>query len=208
MSEANVIGLFPVPFMLVQQALPADVVAALVEVARQETTEQNSRSDRLSHTIVRTPDANEWFTNVDALVHPSLVDLGSLIFGEELQWTIKEMWLNRLLSGGSQALHSHANSFISGVVYLTRSHPSTRTVFYKNMGGREFAFTNEHRGTRMGPYNAPKWAVPETKPGDLVLFPSYLLHEVPRNEGEERMTLAFNAVPTRLKSWDYELELS
>jgi uncharacterized protein (TIGR02466 family) len=191
--------------MRVREAIPNKIVDNLIRVLDRDVTERNSRSEQLSHTTVCAPGENEEFSIVDELVKPRLVDFGSLIFGEDLDWTIKEMWLNRLEQGGFQSVHSHANSFISGVVYLTKSHPSARTVFYKHMGGREFAFTNEHRNAKMGPFNAPKWAVPETDPGDLVLFPSYLLHEVPRNEGQTRMTLALNAVPSRLKSWDYEL---
>jgi ectoine hydroxylase-related dioxygenase (phytanoyl-CoA dioxygenase family) len=48
----------------------------------------------------------------------------------------------------------------------------------------------------MGPYNAGKYQLPEAKPGDVVLFPSYLYHEVPVNPGERRLTVAFNAMPT------------
>jgi len=33
--------------------------------------------------------------------------------GEKLRWTVKEMWTNMLETGGSQTLHSHANSFVS-----------------------------------------------------------------------------------------------
>ena len=193
--------------MRVTSAVDAATVGSLVEMLKSDSTVTNSRSDKLSHTTVCTPDEHEEFQRVNDLVQPLLVDFGSLLFGENLDWSIKEMWLNLLAPDGYQAVHSHANSFISGVIYLSESHPSARTVFYKSMGGREFAFTNEHRDTRMGPFNAPKWAVPAAAPGDLVLFPSYLLHEVPKNEGDERMTLALNAVPTRLKSWDYELTL-
>ena len=45
-------------------------------------------------------------------------------------------------------------------------------------------------------------------PGDLVLFPSYLLHEVPLNHGDLRITLAFNAIPSRLDAWGYAIGLS
>ena len=44
--------------------------------------------------------------------------------------------------------------------------------------------------------------------GDLMLFPSYMLHAVPRNEGGERITIAFNALPERLRSWDYEVRFA
>ena len=42
----------------------------------------------------------------------------------------------------------------------------------------------------------------------MVLFPSYLLHEVPRNQGAQRITMAFNAIPDRLDSWGYSIGLS
>ena len=42
----------------------------------------------------------------------------------------------------------------------------------------------------------------------MILFPSYLLHEVPRNQGDQRITLAFNAIPDRLDSWGYTIGLT
>jgi predicted 2-oxoglutarate/Fe(II)-dependent dioxygenase YbiX len=59
-----------------------------------------------------------------------------------------------------------------------------------------------------GPFNSEKWISPEPKPGDLVLFPSYLMHAVPPNAGERRITLAMNAIPSRLDSWGYTIKFS
>ena len=102
------------------------------------------------------------------------------MFGERLGWSLKEMWVNVLDTGGRQAMHNHANSFISGVVYLTRTHPEARTVFMKSPGGTDFSFKNDHAGVATGPYNADKWISMPPEPGDVVLFPSYLMHAVPR----------------------------
>lgn len=208
MSEVNVTGLFPVPFMSVSKALDAGTIEALIEELGAGSTSTNVRSEQLSHSAVMDPASSERFRDIGELITPRLIEFGELLFGEELTWFIKEMWMNRLQHGGQQSVHSHANSFISGVIYLTPTHPSARTVFYRGMGGHDFAFANMHQDTRMSAFNAPKWAVPEPAPGDMVLFPSYMLHEVPKNQGETRVSLAFNAVPTRLKSWDYELHLS
>jgi len=41
-----------------------------------------------------------------------------------------------------------------------------------------------------------------------VLFPSFLMHAVPPNEGDRRITMAFNAIPTRLDSWGYAIQFS
>ena len=49
---------------------------------------------------------------------------------------------------------------------------------------------------------------PHPEPGDAVLFPSYLMHAVPPNAGERRVSLAFNAIPSRLDSWGYTIGFS
>lgn len=208
MSQVEVKALFPVPLMKVDGLVDRETVSVLRSHFERAARETNVKTGLLSHTAVQNPDDAGSLSGIAETVRPHLVEFGELLFGEELPWQIKEMWINRLEPGGFQAVHAHANSFISGVIYLTESHPSTRTTFYRGMGGREFAFANEHGGTRTGPFNAPKWAMPRPRAGDMVLFPSYLLHEVPKNEGAARMTAAFNAVPARLKSWSYELNFA
>ena len=206
MSET--IGLFPTPLLRVKQALPADLVAALVQHFAAHAVLGNNTSPRLSHTAMLKPSESALFVQAAALVTPKLNDLGTLMFGEALGWSIKEMWVNVLAQGGHQAMHNHANSFISGVVYLTPTHPDSQTVFMKSPGGTDFAFKNDHAGTTPGPYSADKWISPAPSPGDLVLFPSYLMHAVPPNPGKRRISMAFNAIPTRLESWGYGIRFS
>jgi Putative 2OG-Fe(II) oxygenase len=97
---------------------------------------------------------------------------------------------------------------VSGVVYLTPTDPSAQTVFMKSPGGLDFAFKNDHPGVAIGPFNAEKWISPAPQPGDLVLFPSYLMHAVPPNAGGRRITMAFNAIPSRIESWGYTIRFS
>ena len=105
-------------------------------------------------------------------------------------------------------IHNHANSFISGVVYLTHTHADSRTVFMKSPGGTDYTFKNDNAGVVAGAFNAEKWVGPAPEPGDVVLFPSYLMHAVPTNPGERRISLAFNAIPTHLDSWGYRVSFS
>jgi uncharacterized protein (TIGR02466 family) len=113
-----------------------------------------------------------------------------------------------LETGGNQPLHAHANSFISGIFYLTPSHPGSHTVFVRPPGGFDFSFRHHTRSAAVGPYNAGKYMVPEAEAGDLVLFPSYLYHEVPRNQGDQRITIAFNAIPDHLDCWGYRVSFT
>jgi uncharacterized protein (TIGR02466 family) len=154
------------------------------------------------------PDDSPLLADVAALVTPKVVDFGELMFGERLGWALKEMWVNVLDTGGRQAMHNHANSFASGVVYLTATHDSARTVFMKSPGGTDFIFRNDHARVTPGPFSGDKWISPAPQPGDLVLFPSYLMHAVPPNAGGRRVSLAFNAIPKRLDSWGYTVGFS
>ena len=199
----EVIGLFPVPFMRAPGALPATLVDGLIAHFGAMAVQDNNTSPRLSHTATLQPADSPLLVEAAALMTPKLVDFGALLFGEHIGWSVKEMWVNVLEHGGHQAMHNHANSFVSGVVYLTPSDASSQTVFMKSPGGSDFVFRNDHSRVQSGPFNADKWVSPAPAPGDLVLFPSYLLHAVPPNAGERRITLAFNAIPAQLESWGY-----
>lgn len=203
MSE--VIGLFPTPFMRVPGALERTLVAGLVEHFSAQARQMNNSSTNLAHTSMLKPSDSPLLVTAATTITPLLSEFGALMFGERLPWSLKEMWVNLLDTGGRQAMHNHANSFISGVAYLTPTHPDSRTVFMKAPGGTEFSFKNDHAGVVTGPYNSEKWISPQPEPGDIVLFPSYLMHAVPPNPGERRITLAFNAIPARLDSWGYSI---
>jgi uncharacterized protein (TIGR02466 family) len=200
--------LFPIPLMRSPNVLGPELRDAAIAAIRSDQVETNLRSEQLFHTTISNPLHNNLFQEIATAAGPKLVDFGYMLFGERLNWTVKEMWTNLLEPGGSQTMHSHANSFISGVFYLTPSHPGSRTVFVRPPGGFEFSFRHHTRQAAMGPFNAGKYMLPAAEPGDLVLFPSYLYHEVPKNQGDQRITIAFNAIPDRLDCWGYEIKFS
>ena len=203
----EVIGLFPVPFLRAPATLPATLVKRLVDSFEGQAIDGNSSSTNLSHTRTLRPQEDPLLIEASRLIGPKLVEFGRLLFGERLDWAIKEIWVNVLDTGGRQAMHNHANSFVSGVVYLTETDPSSCTVFMKSPGGTDFIFRNDHGRVAGGAFNSDKWISPQPSPGDLVLFPSYLMHAVPPNAGRRRITLSFNAIPARLESWGYTISL-
>jgi hypothetical protein len=188
--------------------LGRELVAGLVAHFTSVANQANNSSAHLVHTALLQPGDSPLLIDTAAAITPLLADFGALLLGERVGWALKEMWVNVLETGGRQAMHNHANSFISGVVYLTSTHPQARTVFMKSPGGTDFSFKNDHAGVTSGPYNSDKWISMPPEPGDVVLFPSYLLHAVPPNPGQRRITLAFNAIPTRLDSWGYKISFS
>jgi hypothetical protein len=206
--DDEVISLFPTPFMRAPGMLSPALVDGLVRHFSGQALQDNNASSNLSHTQMLRPSDSSLLIEAAALITPKLSEFGALLFGEHMGWSIKEMWVNVLDTGGRQAMHNHANSFISGVVYLTPTHESSRTVFMKSPGGTDFSFKNDHAGIATGPFNAEKWISPLPRPGDMVLFPSFMMHAVPPNEGERRITMAFNAIPARLDSWGYAIQFS
>jgi hypothetical protein len=204
----EVIGLFPTPLMRVPGALGRDLVTGLVAHFSAMAGQANNSSPNLSHTAMLRPGDSPLLVEAAALITPQLAEFGALLFGERMGWSLKEMWVNVSDTGGRQATHNHANSFISGIVYLTRTHPEARTVFMKAPGGTDFSFKNDHKAVETGPYNADKWIGVPPEPGDIVLFPSYLLHAVPPNPGERRITMSFNAIPAGLDSWGYRISFA
>jgi len=201
MSE--IFELFPTPVMRIPAFLPQEDAIALAARLSLAASVANQRSPQLSHTRILRPGEDTALDAVVGQIGPHLQAFGQLLFGESLRWLVKEIWVNVLQHNGSQSLHNHANCFASGVLYLSPCDVSACTRFSRPLGGAEFVFRNTHAGMETGPFNADKWNAPLPVPGDLILFPSHLLHEVPVNLGAERVTLAFNAIPDRLDAWGY-----
>ncbi|MEM9314714.1 MAG: putative 2OG-Fe(II) oxygenase [Pseudomonadota bacterium] len=204
----SVENLFPTPVMRVSEVLDDTMIERLCDHIRNQPTVANKQTGLLTHTQPIAASELPELDDLMEMLQPYLRDFGFLLFGENLDWTVKEIWMNHCTTGGHQLIHSHANSFISGVLYLTDIDSSARTIFHRGMGGSEFAFTNKHADAATTAYNADRWVPDSIRRGDLILFPSYMLHAVPPNEGNERITVAMNALPHRLKSWDYEVSFS
>jgi Putative 2OG-Fe(II) oxygenase len=201
-------GLFPVAVQLVRQVVSIGDAGSLRRWLEGRVAQSNSRSGSLLHTGQITPGQHPVSDAIFSALLPRITEFGALLLGESKTWQIKEMWGNIMHNGGSQSLHNHANCIVSGIVYLTPTAlVESRTVFVRAVGGQDYKFGNEHAGIFANPFNASRWIAPEAAPGDVLLFPSYLLHEVPAQHEKPRCTLAFNAIPTRLESWGYGLSL-
>lgn len=100
-------------------------------------------------------------------------------------------WMNANPPGGFNAPHTHPGAHWSGVYYVTQ--PDVETG---SSGKIEFLDPRTDlpnwRLLQAPPFNAKKAIRP--MPGEMILFPSYLVHWVYPNETpEERVSIAFNA---------------
>ena len=127
----------------------------------------------------------------------NLLDLHVKTFVEELDFDLEgrnlkleDLWINILPEGGNHSAHIHPNSVISGTTYI--SMPS---------GSSAIKFEDPRHTMMMAAPSRIKDAKEYLKPfiyvnpsvGDVLLWESWLRHEVPaNNSSEERISISFN----------------
>ena len=97
----QVVGLFPIPLMRVPGLLGSPLVRELVAHFSARALQANSGSQGLSHSELLRPADSPLFGETASLVAPKLAEFSVLLFGERLNWAIKEMWVNVLQTGGA-----------------------------------------------------------------------------------------------------------
>ena len=126
-----------------------------------------------------------------------LLDLHVKTFVEELDFDLEgrnlkleDLWINILPEGGNHSAHIHPNSVISGTTYI--SMPS---------GSSAIKFEDPRHSMMMAAPSRIKEAKEYLQPfiyvnpsvGDVLLWESWLRHEVPaNNSSEERISISFN----------------
>ena len=109
---------------------------------------------------------------------------------EELDFYITQSWLNITKPGEHHHEHSHANSIISGVFYISTEEDDKITFSDPNIklkGLIKFEFEE------FNPFNSTTWFFPSVT-NELILFPSWMNHKVEVNEKAttDRISISFN----------------
>jgi uncharacterized protein (TIGR02466 family) len=102
---------------------------------------------------------------------------------------LTQSWLNYTKAGQYHHKHAHPNSFVSGVLYLKAARERDKIHFYKEIYQQIKLPTNNYNL-----YNSESWWF-EVSTGDLLLFPSSLIHMVEPVQGDDRVSLSFNTFP-------------
>ena len=106
-------------------------------------------------------------------------------------------WFHVTRAGGFTILHTHPMASWSGVYCVTPGEtppdrPESGILRFHNPHHYSNYFTDAGNVKLKPPYHHGTWSVP-FKAGQLVLFPSWLQHEVlPFYGSDERITIAFN----------------
>ncbi len=109
---------------------------------------------------------------------------------EELDFYITQSWINVTKPGEYHHQHSHQNSIISGVFYVSTEEDDRITFNDPNVKVKEVIKFTKKEYT---PNNSTTWWFPSVT-NELVLFPSWLSHQVEVNEKAttDRISIAFN----------------
>lgn len=130
-------------------------------------------------------------------IHKTYVKYLTSVFDKEITFSLEDMWFNYYIDGEYQEEHNHINSspfqppvHFSCIHYLKydeEEHEST--TFHDPISAlRSHSFEMESN------YYKESWT-PKVKEGDLLIFPSYLSHHVPKSKptpDNPRITIAFN----------------
>lgn len=127
---------------------------------------------------------------VDVALEAAMDKLSAKGDGPKPRFSV-EGWMNINPQGGFNAPHTHPDCHWAGVYYVAQPEPKGR-----NGGMLEFLDPrpelHDYKGLRVKAFQASRTL--RGQPGELYLFPAYLLHWVYPNETEEeRVSIAFNA---------------
>jgi uncharacterized protein (TIGR02466 family) len=107
---------------------------------------------------------------------------------EEIKSYITQSWINITESGKWHHKHTHYNSFLSGVFYISVDSSEDKIYFYRDDYPQIYIESKEWTLN-----NSRQWFL-NVSPYDVIIFPSNLIHDVkPTTSKTPRITLAFNS---------------
>lgn len=188
MMKDEIVPLFPTPFF------NCFIDVSSSDLATFKNTKMRSRHlgyiSEDQQVLDKTPNTlQQIMTKTDSFVE---------MLGFNLNLRVTSSWVNLHEGGGMGRNHIHANSIISGVLFLDT--PPNSGKFHvmnpANNGTRLFSTHIQPDKSSVNVYNTEYYAI-EPVTGQCIMFPSYLSHMVGENMTEEsRWTVAFNLFPT------------
>lgn len=136
----------------------------------------------------RVPVFGELKKALDAHVAAFAKELDYDLQGRKL--TLDSLWINILPPGGVHTSHIHPHSVVSGTYYVTI--PDGASALKLEDPRLGYMMAAPPRKAKAKPENR-QFAYMNPAPGTVLLWESWLRHEVPLNEAEsERISISFN----------------
>jgi uncharacterized protein (TIGR02466 family) len=188
-AKQEVQELFPTPLWIVDLN-PAEAATFNAELKRE--------IDGIISPRPKVPAGSNWQTPQDLHTRPAfanfvkLVEMASRGVARFLQvdqhpMIITGCWANINPPGAYHPTHHHPNNYLSGVYYVAVPPPGSRLVLQDPRPS--MIMPKPRQFTRLTANGADA----ESKEGRMLIFPAWLKHSVPANDGtEERISISFN----------------
>jgi uncharacterized protein (TIGR02466 family) len=126
--------------------------------------------------------------SLDAHVRAFAEDLEFDLDGRELK--LEDIWINILPEGGSHGSHIHPHSVISGTTYVSMPDGASSLKLEDPRSARMMAAPARRKDARP---ELQTFIYAKPQVGDVLLWESWLRHEVPMNLSEgDRISVSFN----------------
>lgn len=138
-----------------------------------------------------------WMLSDDFLKLKNKIDRSAWVFAKQLEMDIHKselqisnMWINVMPSQTTHSMHIHPLSVISGTFYIQVPKGSSPIKFEDP---RSECFMGSPPRKKNAKLQNQRFVSIQPNPGDLILFESWMRHEVPaHNTSEERISISFN----------------
>ena len=203
----------------VAELFPTPLIMTTVEENTDELKSSNqfttSQSDDSKYDYVQYKDGKRILENYpeirDILLNKFTLFANNLMQYKDKKYIITTSWLTHTKKGDRSTLHKHQNTFWSGVYYFQDEYPKgTAELSFSNPNEQltSICFTNDDI-KNFNKLNSNSFVI-EPEPKMLLLFPSYLYHQVVLHKLDtKRLSLAFNIMPiTEWGSGDSYFDMS
>ena len=128
------------------------------------------------------------------------------VLGHYLQESmmVTDSWINQCDEEGYQMAHFHANSYVSALYYVNYTEDMSPTYFVKACGTHMHhpdsptLNLNYAKNTRFNQIDQVM-----VKEGDVIIWPSQIIHGFKKNDVHGRTTLSMNLKPTIMSNGEY-----
>ena len=200
-TDFQVAGIFPTPIYIAQREIGLDN-SGLTETEDkeiEEIIENGMMSTNDTHPELRSMSEDKYIFNdklqdIKEFCEDHIDNYVKEVHNprKDLEFYITQSWLNYTKLGGSHGMHTHQNSWISGVFYLSAPEGNGISFYDPNMRIKRILKIDSSL-ENPSQWQGEKITVP-LETNQLVLFPSWLGHAVDPNPEQNitRLSLAFN----------------
>jgi uncharacterized protein (TIGR02466 family) len=205
MSEASVIQLFPISVYHNKINIDEDIKKFIISQEYERMYSGNG-DFTVNKYLLNTPECvnlkKQISEQLDVFTRKYLTVKNDINFYMQCSWGVKHK------KGDWGQQHEHANSLLSGVLYLETDKDSGSICFHKPYGYTNLFHSSTHIPfNEFETHNADVYHhVPEN--GDILLFPSHLHHSIKENRSNIiRYSIAFNFhISGELKTADSKID--